>query len=67
MRENIYHEFMDLEEVAEFLAVSMTTLYKYIHAEEDPLPSFRISRRNIKVKKADLDNWLESRRKNGGE
>jgi len=61
-------EFMDLEEVAKYLRVSMPTIYRYINSKltEDPLPTFKITRGHIVVKKSELDSWIESYRKNGG-
>ena len=61
-----YKDFMDLQEVADFLGVHINTIYKYIRDEKNPLPTFKISDRIIRVKKDELDAWVESYRKNGG-
>ena len=61
-----YQEFMDLQEVADYLGVHVNTIYKYIKDKAHPLPTFNITDRIIRVKKADLDIWLETYRKNGG-
>jgi excisionase family DNA binding protein len=63
--ESEYQEFMDLEEVAKYLKVSMSTVYRYINAKdgEHPLPSFKITKGNIIVKRAELDEWIEEYRK----
>lgn len=57
-------EFMDLEQVAAYLKVSLSTVYRYINSKENPLPSFKITTKNILVKKAELDAWIENYRKN---
>jgi len=62
-----YKTFMDLEEVAKYLKVSMSTIYRYINSEENPLPSFKLTKKHIVVKKDELDAWIEEYRKNGGE
>lgn len=56
-------EFMDLEQVAAYLKVSISTVYRYINSKENPLPSFKVTSKNILVKKAELDAWLENYRK----
>ncbi len=63
MKENKYQEFMDLEAVADYLDVPISTIYIYINTLVNPLPSFQITKRNIRVKKGDLDIWIESLRK----
>lgn len=57
-------EFMDLEEVAGYLKVSLSTVYRYINSKDNPLPSFKISKKNILVKKYELDVWVENYRTN---
>ena len=61
-----YKEFMDLAEVARYLGVHINTIYKYIRDKKNPLPTFQISDRIIRVKKEELDKWIENYRKNGG-
>jgi excisionase family DNA binding protein len=60
MEGNENKEFIDLEAVSVYLGVSMSTVYRYIHSKENPLPSFKISRGVLKVDKKELDNWLEN-------
>lgn len=62
----VFKDFMDLQEVADYLGLHINTIYKYIKDEENPLPTFQISDRVIRVKKVDLDSWLENYRENGG-
>jgi len=61
--EDIYTQFLDLEQVAEYLGVHINTVYKYLKDEKNPLPSFRVSERTIRVKKVELDKWLETYKK----
>lgn len=61
----IYTEFLNLEEVALYLGVSSATVYRYITDEKDPLPSFQLTGKTIRVKKEELDKWLENYRKEG--
>lgn len=63
MNDEIYQEFMDLEQVATYLGVSISTIYRYIADKENPLPTFNISKKTIRVKKSELDKWLESYKK----
>ena len=58
-----YKEFMDLEEVAKYLGVSISTVYRYIRDRKNPLPTFQISKQIIRVKKVELDIWLENYKK----
>jgi len=60
-----YKEFMTLSEVAEYLGVHINSIYNYLKEGGKPLPSIKISRRKILVKKSDLKNWLEDHRKGG--
>ena len=56
-------EFIDLEAVAAYLRVSMSTIYRYINSKENPLPSFKLSRGIILVDKKELAKWIENFRK----
>lgn len=40
----------------------MTTVFRYLKGN-DPLPSMKISKRKVIVRKEDLDNWLDRRRR----
>jgi len=62
-----YQDFMDLEEVAKYLKVSMSSVYLYINLKENPLPSYKISKKVIRVRREELDEWIvEYRKKNNG-
>ena len=52
---------MSIEDLAEYLGDSKRTVYKYI-AEGSGPPYIRISSKNIKFDKADVDQWLESKK-----
>lgn len=60
---NEFKEFLTLEDVAEFLGIHISTVYRYIHDKKNPLPTFRISKQVIRVKKVELDKWLETYKK----
>jgi len=57
-----YQEFLSIEEVSRYLRVYKDTVYRYIKDIQRPLPSIKISRKKILVKKVDLDNWLEEQK-----
>lgn len=58
-----YKEFLTLEEVADYLGVKISTVYTYLKDEKNPLPSFQLNAKTIRVKKLELDEWLENYRK----
>lgn len=49
--------FLTVQEVAEQLRVSYMTIYRLI--EEKKLPATRVSKRALRIEKADLDKFLE--------
>ena len=54
-------QLMTIEDLAEYLGDSKRTIYKYISEGTAP-PYIRITSKNIKFDKADVDQWLESRK-----
>ena len=52
---------MTLEEVADYLKVSMSQIYKV--SLKDDFPRMQISTYGVRVRKSDLDKWLESKKK----
>ena len=52
---------MSVEELAEYLGESSRTIYRYIQSGDCP-PYIRITRKNIKFDKKDVDAWLESKK-----
>ena len=55
------------EEAAEYLSITMSTIYRYLNLPENPLPSYKISSKNIRIKKGELVSWVESYFKKPGD
>jgi excisionase family DNA binding protein len=56
-------QLMSIEELALYLGDSKRTIYKYIASQDCP-PYIKISSKNIKFDRADVDEWLESKKVN---
>ncbi|MHC4228306.1 MAG: helix-turn-helix transcriptional regulator [Planctomycetota bacterium] len=54
-------QLMSIEDLAAYLGDSKRTIYKYIATGDCP-PYMRISVKNIKFDRADVDAWLESKK-----
>lgn len=54
-------QLMSIEDLAVYLGDSKRTIYKYIASGECP-PYIKISSKNIKFDRADVDDWLESKK-----
>ena len=54
---------MSIEEFAEYLGESKRTIYRYIQRGDCP-PYIRLTKKNIKFDKKDVDAWLESKKIN---
>ncbi len=54
-------QLMSIEDLAGYLGGSKRTIYKYIASGNCP-PYIRISSKNIKFDRADVDAWLESKK-----
>jgi excisionase family DNA binding protein len=54
-------QLMSIEDLAAYLGDSKRTIYKYIGSGDCP-PYMRISTKNIKFDRADVDAWLESKK-----
>ncbi|MFH1071519.1 MAG: helix-turn-helix domain-containing protein [Candidatus Glassbacteria bacterium] len=52
---------MSIEELADYLGESKRTIYRYIQTGDCP-PYIRLTRKNIKFDKQDVDAWLESKK-----
>ncbi len=53
-------EWLTVEQVAEWLQVSTKTIRRYI--EDGSLPAVNLGGRAIRIRRQDLDAWLEKRR-----
>jgi excisionase family DNA binding protein len=51
-------EWLDLQRLTGYAAVSNRTLRAWIHSPVDPLPAVRVGAK-ILVRKSDFDHWLE--------
>jgi excisionase family DNA binding protein len=56
-------QLMSIEDLSVYLGDSKRTIYKYIASGDCP-PYIRISAKNIKFDRADVDAWLESKKIN---
>jgi len=54
-------QLMSIDDLAAYLGDSKRTIYKYIASGDCP-PYIRISAKNIKFDRADVDAWLESKK-----
>lgn len=54
-------QLMSIEDLAAYLGDSKRTIYKYIASGDCP-PYMKISTKNIKFDRADVDAWLESKK-----
>jgi len=54
-------QLMSIEDLAVYLGDSKRTIYKYIASGDCP-PYIKISGKNIKFDRADVDGWLESKK-----
>lgn len=52
---------MSVEELAEYLGESKRTIYRYMQSGDCPR-YIRLTARNIKFDKRDVDAWLESKK-----
>ncbi len=59
------------EEAAGYLKVSLATIYRYMNPSETviPLPSYKVSKGVLRIKKSELDKWITDNKKieEGGE
>lgn len=52
---------MSIEELADYLGETKRTIYRYIQSGDCP-PYIKITKKNIKFDKKDVDEWLESKK-----
>lgn len=45
---------------AEYLNISVQTIYRYLNGDgvNTPMPSYKFSKKNIRIKKSELDLWV---------
>ncbi len=55
-------QMLTSEQAAAYLGVSMVTIGRYLNFRKNALPSYRFSNRIVRIKKADLDKWIEERK-----
>jgi len=53
------NELLTINEVATALGVSRAKVYKFIKSEKNPLPVIYLSERTPRIRKEDLDIWIE--------
>lgn len=54
-------QLMSIEDLALYLGDSKRTIYKYIASGDCP-PYIKLSSKNIKFAREDVDEWLESKK-----
>ena len=52
-------DLLTINEVRDILKVSRKTLNEYVRDEKHPLPVIRITAGTIRIKRTDLEKWLE--------
>jgi excisionase family DNA binding protein len=53
-------EMLTPQGVADYLNISVQTVYRYLNGDgvSIPMPSYKFSKKNIRVKKVELDLWV---------
>jgi len=46
-------------EAAKHLGVSMATIYRYLNAPKNPLPSYKLSESMIRIEIIELNKWVK--------
>lgn len=49
------------KEVADYLKLSIETIYRYINDTDNPLPSYKLSKSNIRIDKEELEQWIKEK------
>ncbi len=57
---DLQHEWLTVEQAAEWLQVSVKTIRRYI--EGGSLPAFNLGGRALRIRRQDLESWLQTRR-----
>ena len=53
------NEWLNPQEVADYIGVSLSQVYKYFKQSPPPWPFYRVTATKRLTKRADLDAWLE--------
>jgi len=61
-RDSPTKNYLTVADAAYFASISRRSLYKFLHDPVNPLPHFRLGTtgRLIRIKKDDLENWMEN-------
>lgn len=51
-------EWLSPEEAAEHIGVSLATIYRYLNEIADPIPSYKLAGKSIRIKRTELDQWI---------
>ncbi len=60
MEDEMKTTYMTVDEAADYLKVDRSTIYNYINNTTNPMPCYKISRNNIRIRKDELDRWVEN-------
>lgn len=52
--------FLTVEEASDHIKVARKTVYRYLKHKTNPIPHYRISSRNIRIRQDQLDQWVDS-------
>ena len=55
-KEEIY---LTPEEAGKYLKIHVSTIYRYLQLPNNPLPSYKVSSKNIRIKQSELMAWIE--------
>ena len=47
------------EEAANYLKISITTIYRYLNRKDNPIPSYKFSSKSIRIEKEELNLWIQ--------
>lgn len=53
-------KYLSPAQVAEKLNVDVSTIYRYINRETQPLPTYKITEKTIRIDPEKLNNWLKT-------
>jgi len=59
--------YLSPKEAAELLGLSENTISRYLNYADNPLPSYKISDKTIRIRKDELIKWVEEKFKRGEE